>query len=280
MYRLYKKKVRVVIGKLGSNGRSIQGIRIAFYINMDDTKETNTGIVSLYNLSNETIGLLEKENTSIILSIGYDDEETSILFIGDVVEYKNEYNGVDTITKITLKDGYISLTNSKITLSFSEGSTSKQIINKIISVLNVTTADYSLLPNFVYKQGFSFIGGIGSALDTILARIGYKWTITNNVLVITKPNETNNKTISQFLSLETGLVSQPKRLKDSNIKTKIKENRLMDGWQFECLIIPSIKPNSLIKVEHANINGIFLVKSVQYYGDTHDSTWLCQIKAI
>ena len=201
MSRLFKRKAQVIIKKLESTySKLLDGVRISFDIDMDDNKETNTGKVNIYNLSEETIGLLEQKDVSIILKIGYDGKELSTLFIGNVVEYEHDFNGFDTITKITLKDGYIPLTSKKLSLSFTENSNTKQIIEKIVGELNLAKSDYSLLPNYIYKQGFSFIGAPGTALDIILARIGYQWTIANNILIITKPNESNKQTIAQFLS--------------------------------------------------------------------------------
>tara|TARA_R110002012_G_scaffold215674_6_gene386728 strand:- start:1630 stop:2478 length:849 start_codon:yes stop_codon:yes gene_type:complete len=280
MSRLFKRKAQVIIGKLGSKGRLLDGVRISFDIDMDDNRETNTGKVNIYNLSEETIGLLEQKDVSVILKIGYDGEELSTLFIGNVVEYERDFNGSDVVTKITLKDGYIPLTNKKLSLSFAENSNTKQIIEKIVGELNLAKSDYSLLPNYIYKQGFSFIGAPGTALDIILARIGYQWIIVNNVLIITKPNESNKQVISQFLSPQTGLIDKPKRFKEKSVKTKTKDNKLIDGWKINSLIIPSIQPKNLIKVESSEIKGIFLVKSVRFNGDTEDSKWLCKIQAI
>lgn len=280
MGRLFKGKAQVIIGKLGSTGRLLEGVRISFDIDMDDNKETNTGKVNIYNLSEETIGLLEQKDVSLILKIGYDEEELSTLFIGNVVEYEPDFNGSDVITKITLKDGYIPLTSKKLSLSFAENSNTKQIIEKIVGELNLTKGDYSLLPNYIYKQGFSDEGSPGKILDNVLARIGYEWVITNNALIITKPNESNKQVISQFLSPQTGLLNKPKRFKEKSVKTKIKENKLIDGWKINSLIIPSIQPKNLIKVQSSEVNGTFLVKSVKFNGDTEGDNWLCQIQAI
>jgi hypothetical protein len=280
MSRLFKRKAQVLIGKLGSTGRLLDGVRISFDIDMEDNKETNTGKINIYNLSEETIGLLEQKDISVILKIGYDGEELSTLFIGNVVEYEHDFNGFDVITKITLKDGYIPLTSKKLALSFAPDSNTKQIINKIVGELNLAKGDYSALPNYVYKQGFSFIGSPGNALDIILARIGYEWTIANNVLIITKPNESEKQVIAQYLSPETGLIDKPKRFKEKEVKTKTKKNKLIDGWKINCLIIPSIQPKNLIRVKSSSIEGTFLVKKVKFNGDTEDSNWLCQIEAI
>lgn len=282
--RLFKRNAQLLIGKIGEVGRLLEGVRISFEIEMTDNRTTNTGKIDIYNLSQETIGLLEQKDASCILKIGYDDEELSTLFIGNIVEFEHDFTGSDIITKVSCKDGYIPLTEKKLSLSFAADSTSKQIIDKIVSELNLTKGDYSEILSYVYKQGFSFVGSPGKALELVLSRIGYEWTIVNNVLVISKENESNNKTIMQLLSPETGLLDKPKRFKDRQIRviktSATKKNKLLDGWKIKSLIIPSIQPKSLIKVESEELDGIFLVKAVKFTGDTHDNSWYAEIDAI
>lgn len=273
----------MVIGKLGETGKQIDGLRFAFDIEMNDSRETNKGSINIYNLSTETIGLLEQKDASIIIKAGYDDEELSTLFIGNIIEFEHDFNGADIITKVKCKDGYIPLTAKKIALSFAPGSNTQQIVKKIVAELNLTKGDYSTIPNLVYNQGFSFIGTPGTALNTILARTGWEWTIVNNTLVISKENESNNETIMQYISPGTGLLDKPKRFKDSikaTKKTTNKKNKLLDGWKIKSLIIPSIQPKSLISVSSEELEGIFLVKAVKFVGDTHDQDWYAEIDAV
>lgn len=283
--RLFKRNAQLLIGKIGEQGRLLEGVRISFEIEMTDNRTTNTGKIDVYNLSQETIGLIEQKDASCILKIGYDDKELSTLFIGNIVEFEHDFTGADVITKISCKDGYIPLTAKKLSLSFAADSTTKQIIDKIVAELNLTKGDYSEIPSYIYKQGFSFIGSPGKALELVLSRIGYEWTIVNNVLVISKENESNNTTIMQHLSPSTGLLDdKPKRFKDRQIRviktSATKKNKLLDGWKIKSLIIPSIQPKSLISVESEELEGIFLVKAVKFSGDTHDNTWYAEIDAI
>lgn len=278
--RLFKRKTQLIIGKIGSEGRQIDGLRYAFDIEMTDARETNKGKISIWGLAEESKGLLEQKDASIFINIGYDDQDFSTLFIGNIVEFEEKIDDVGYVVEVTCKDGYIPLTNKKISLSFTAGATTKQIINKIIADLNLTKGDYSSLPDYVYNQGFSFIGSPGAALDIVLSRIGYEWTIINNVLVISQDNKSPNETIMQFLSPKTGLIGRPSRFKEKAVKTKVKKNKLMDGWKINSLIIPSIQPKSLISVESETVTGIFLIKSVKFTGDTHDNNWNAEIDAI
>lgn len=287
MVRLFKRKVQLIIGKLNQpNAVLLEGLRVSFEIEMTDGKETNTASLEIFNLSKESLGLLEQNDVSIILKIGYDDEEFTTLFIGNVVEYEYDYDDVDLVVKVKLKDGYIPLTQKRLALSFASNSNSKQIINRIAGELNLTKGDYSTIPNINYAQGFSFVGSPSNALDIVLARIGYEWTIANNVLIITKQNETNSKTVVQYLSPETGLLNSPKRFKSEQTKetkarkTSCRDNKLINGWNIECLIIAGLVPKSLIKVKSAEVEGVFLIKNVRFNGDTEYGDWKATIEAI
>ena len=282
MTKLFKRKAQLTIGKLGEEKQlSLEGFRIYFDIEMNDKKETNTATISIYNLSEKTLGLLEQKNISISLKIGYEEEkELSTIFIGNVIGLDQDFKETDVITKITLKDGYFALSDTKLSLSFSENSNTKQIIDRIVGVLNLAKADYSSIPNYIYKQAFSCIGSPSKILDTVLARIGYEWTIVNNVLIISQKNKTNSKIPAQFLSPKTGLVNKPKRFKEKSVKTKVKDDESVDGWEIESLILPSLQPKNLIKVESSEIKGVFLIKSIRFVGDTHAAKWICAIKGI
>lgn len=281
-YRLFKRKAQVTVGKLGETGKQIDGVRFSFSIEMTDTKHTNKGSIDIYNLSEETLGYLEQKDASIIIKTAYDDQEFSTLFIGNITEFETDFNGVDIVTKVKCRDGYIPLTERKLSLSFAAGSNTQQIVKNITAQLNLNKGDYSKIPNLSYKQGFSFVGAPGTALDTVLARSGWEWTIVNNTLIVSKENESSNETIMQYISPDTGLVDQPKRFKERARagKTKVKKNRLLDGWKIKSLIIPSIQPKSLIKVSSKELDGTFLVKAVKFTGDTHSQDWYAEIDAM
>jgi hypothetical protein len=282
--KLFNRRTQLLIGKLGEKGTLIEYARIAFDIEMNDKRETNTGTIQVWNLSQEIIGVLDDKDISVILKVGYGEEDPSIIYIGNIIEFKHDYQGVDLITSITLKDGYIPLANRKLSLSFAAGSSSKQIINKIVADLNFIKNDYSDLPDFIYRQGFSFIGSPSQALDIVLARIGYEWTIANNVLIISKNNKTSKTVEAQLLTKETGLLDSPQRIKQKPTKringSNVRDAKGLDGWLVKSLILAGLIPKNLIKVESQTATGVFLIKQVRFVGDTHADDWLAEMEVI
>lgn len=276
--QLFDRIYSLSIGK-DNTVTTFDALRFSFAVSSDDTKNTNTADLTIYNLSKEHLGLLEEKNTYIIIKVGYSNE-LSTLFRGDIVEYENSHNAPDTLVKIKARDGYTALSEKKISLSFAENSNTKQIIDKIVSELNFTKSSYLSMPSFVYKQGFSFVGLVGNALDKILSRVKYEWVVINNALIISEPNKSPTTHEAQLLTPQTGLLSMPERFKATKVKTKTADTKLSDGWKFQALIIPSLQPKNLIKVQTNDINAVFMIKSIAFLGDTHGNNWKCNIEAI
>ena len=152
--QLFDRIYSLSIGK-DNTVTTFDALRFSFAVSSDDTKNTNTADLTIYNLSKEHLGLLEEKNTYIIIKVGYSNE-LSTLFRGDIVEYENSHNAPDTLVKIKARDGYTALSEKKISLSFAENSNTKQIIDKIVSELNFTKSSYLSMPSFVYSFRFLF----------------------------------------------------------------------------------------------------------------------------
>ena len=137
------------------------------------------------------------------------------------------------------------------------------------------------MPNLIYKDGFSFAGKPGKALDIILKRSGFEWVIDNNALIITKIGEAKNDKVVQYLSKETGLLSSPKRFQQKPLAMKRIEypKTIKTGWKFSSLIIPTLSPKNLVQVESEEGSGIFQLLTVNFKGDTRDNDWFADMEA-
>ena len=126
----------------------------------------------------------------------------------------------------------------------------------------------------------SFSGSPGKALDIVLERVGFGWTIVNNALIISRPNDAVGDIPAQFISASSGMLEVPYRFKEPKVKTKKKNSKLVDGWRIRSLIIPSLQPKSLIEVDSKEISGVFLIKKVVFSGDTHTNEWNAEMECL
>ncbi len=279
--RLFNRKAELIVGKPGEKGRLIKDLRMSFTILKTDSKETNPAKIEIYNLNRDTRGIFEEEGSRVQLSVGYEGQDTlNTIFIGDILSFSPEYTGTDNIFTVICKDGYVALDQAKFTLGFDEGSTSRQILNSIITKLksefNLASATGENIPNLKYENGFSYVGKAQGILDKILSRVNHDWIIDNNNLIISPTGSTNETTFAQLLSKDTGMLGQPRRVKQQPVKSKGGRGKTFDGWVVRSLIIPGLNPKQRIVVNSEKedlINREFLIKTSKYTGDTRGNAW-------
>ena len=88
---IWNRQYRVRIGKNNSVGREIgkpnentgRAIRCSFSCEVGDSSSSNTGKITLWNLSDETLRLLEQEDCLIELLAGYGDDLPVIIHLGN-----------------------------------------------------------------------------------------------------------------------------------------------------------------------------------------------------
>lgn len=277
---LFNRKVELTVGKPGSEGRLIKDLRIAFDILKTDSKETNAAKIEIYNLTRETRGFFEEEGAFVKLNVGYEGEpKLSTLFTGDILSFSPEPTGVDNIFTVICKDGFLTLDQAKLSISFDEGSTSRQILSLLTSKLkaefNLSSIIGDRIPNIIYNNGFSYVGKAAGALDKVLARVKHDWIIDNNNLIISPIGSSSGESVVQLLDKETGLLSKPQRVKQQPVKSKGGRGKTFDGWQIKSLIIPGLAPKQRVKVVSIieDINKVFLIKNARYIGDTRSNIW-------
>ena len=97
---IWDRQYRVRIGKNNSVGREIgkpnektkRVIRCSFSCEIGDSSSSNTGKITLWNLADETLRLLEQEDCLIELRAGYGDD-LPVIMGGSLTCFETETNG-------------------------------------------------------------------------------------------------------------------------------------------------------------------------------------------
>ena len=136
-----------------------------------------------------------------------------------------------------------------------------------------------------YKNGFSFYGQTKDALTEICDALGLSWSIQNNILnVILAGGTSTNRGL--VFSPQSGLVGVPERIvqaeyksnksnpkKTAKKKAKKEKPRKKAGWRINTLLVPSVNPADLVKVESKFITGWFRVEKVSHRGEYNGQNW-------
>ena len=281
----WKQVYRIVFPKLNITFEN--NLHIGFQIGKDTTKESNKAKLEIYNLSEATRKKIELADTEVEIYAGYERAGGAILaFRGTVTYGFTRDAGTDCITTLDLADGTVALRDSYCSLSYAPGTSAKTIIQRCANEMGVPVVygdDVGELES--YKNGFSFYGQAKDALTEICNALGLSWSIQNNILNIILAGGTSTNRGLVF-SPQSGLVGVPERItqaeyksnksnpkKTQKEKAKKEEPRKKAGWKINTLLVPSVNPADMVKVESKWITGWFRVEKVSHSGDYNGTNW-------
>ena len=281
----WKQVYRIVFPKLNITFEN--NLHIGFSIEKDTSKESNKAKLEIYNLSEATRKKIELADTEVEIYAGYERAGGAILaFKGTVTYGFTRDAGTDCITTLDLADGTVALRDSYCSLSYAPGTSAKTIIQRCANEMGVPVVygdDVGELES--YKNGFSFYGQAKDALTEICNALGLSWSIQNNILNIILAGGTSTNRGLVF-SPQSGLVGVPERItqaeyksnksnpkKTQKEKAKKEEPRKKAGWKINTLLVPSVNPADMVKVESKWITGWFRVEKVSHRGDYNGTNW-------
>lgn len=183
----FDKKISAVIyPKLRTaSAVKISGIRVSFEIEKTESVASNKADVRLFNLSQETRNFLGEADMMLNLYAGYGNS-VSMIFSGDISKVISSRSGADIITSVSVADGMAVLSKSRVNFTLSKNSSTHDAIDQCIKSLGVGKGFISLPPEKKYPRGYSFAGSSTFLLENILKPEGYKFSIQNNKIQITK----------------------------------------------------------------------------------------------
>ena len=281
----WKQVYKIIFPKLNISFEN--NLHIGFSIEKDSTKESNKAKLEIYNLSDATRKKIELADTEVEIYAGYERAGGAILCFRGTVTYGFTRDvGTDCITTLDLADGTVALRDSYCSLSYAPGTSAKTIIQRCANEMGVPVVygeDVGELES--YKNGFSFIGQAKDGLTEICDALGLSWSIQNNILNIILAGGTSTNRGLVF-SPQSGLVGVPERIVQAEYKsnksnpkktqkerTKKEKPRKKAGWKIQTLLVPSVNPADLVKVESKWIEGWFRVEKVSHRGDYNGTNW-------
>ena len=281
----WKQVYRIVFPKLDITFEN--NLHIGFQIDKDTTKESNKAKLEIYNLSDATRKKIEVPDTEVEIYAGYEKAGGAILaFKGSVTYGFTRDAGTDCITTLDLADGTKAMRDSYCSLSYAPGTSAKTIIQRCANEMGVPVVygdDVGELES--YQNGYSYIGQADGALTEICNALGLSWSIQNNILNIILAGGTSTNRGLVF-SPQSGLVGVPERIiqaeyksnksnpkKTAKKKAKKEKPRKKAGWKIQTLLVPSVNPGDMVKVESKWITGWFRVEKVSHRGDYNGTNW-------
>ncbi|MGV2908599.1 phage protein [Achromobacter sp. AGC25] len=298
----FDRVYRLLVGKSGAQGLEIvPPIRITFNIAKTAAEEPNDGKITLYNLAAETHRTLEEPGLRCVLYAGYAEEGGPLLMAsGSIVFAYTRYGPPDVVTELTVKDGYIEVRDTAVSIGLGPGARARDIIRDIARQMGLPLVMAEDVPDRRWEQGFSFYGAARTALHKVTQGTGLEWSIQNQQLqVVQRLGTTRRQAV--VLALDSGLLGQPERTREAateKAKSKGKASgragagmsgaaatpasaqQQRDGWKVKSLLLPTISPGDLVKLESRSVEAFQRVETVRHTGDSEAGDWQTELTLV
>jgi archaellin len=245
------RKVGLVVGQSsGGNGLDLSSMQIHFQVSQQDTETPSTAIIRVFNLSDNTEKMIQKEFQNVVLQAGYEGEGNyGQIFTGTIKQFKRgRLNAKDSYLDILAADGDKAYNFALVNKSLAAGSSVKdrvETIGQAFEKYDVSTGTLQGLDKAtaatggVLPRGKVMFGLAKDQLGAPTATAGVSWNIQDGKLVTTPltgyaPGE------AIVLNSRTGMIGTPEATQN--------------GIEVQCLLNPKIRIGTRVQIDNKLIN--------------------------
>lgn len=290
----FDRVYRLLVGKPNQKGLEIgQPMRVTFEVSKDAQEEPNDHKIRIYNLAADTRRALEEPGLRCVLYAGYAEEGGPLLMAsGSVVYAYTWYELPDVVTELAVKDGYTEVRDTAVSIGLGPGAQASAIIRDVARQMGLPLVVADDVPDRRWQQGFSFYGAARTALHKVTQGTGLEWSIQNQQLqVVRRRGTTRRKAV--VLAADTGLIGYPERTREAaREKARVRDSQTnddvrlvsarqqLDGWRVTSLLLPTINPGDLVKLESRTVQAFQRVEAVRHYGDSAGGDWQSELQLV
>lgn len=278
------RKYELIIGNYQSgDGLLIQDLQVTFDISKSSNNKdkTNSAAIEIYNLSDESLKILDTDYPAAVFSAGYRDIGLKRLFSGEVTLVSTRKSGTDRITQIVMGSGYQALNHQLLSQLTAPGRNVRDVLEEIRKAIpGVSRGVYNgtnLNNNLLY--GYPLMGTPKEMLNELSEKYSLDYQVEDDVLYVHDKGRANTENFAQayVFSGTTGLIESPYRV---NLQTKRskKDKVKKQGVQFKSLLNPDIQAGDIIKLEDTELDGFYKVDDLRHNGSYRDTPWYTEYK--
>ena len=283
---IWDRQYRVRIGKNNSVGREIgkpnektkRAIRCSFSCEIGDSSSSNTGKITLWNLADETLRLLEQEDCLIELRAGYGDD-LPVIMGGSLTCFETETNGADRQTTIEFVDSFTSARDTTVSVVNGE-----KIVRDVAQEMG---CEVKLSPKakMIDFKNFAFVGTGKTLIGRLCDRSKLRWSVQNGIIQICALDEPLTMA-AYVLSADSGMIGSPKPFFESastssksstskNASSNTTKRKAKKGIEVTYCLNGHIQIDDYVKVESREDKGNYRASKIRFIGDTEGDDWKC-----
>lgn len=274
---LFGRRATVQVGDLLIDAGGGTGLDVDFTarrgvkVSKGATKpQPNTCDLSIFNLNADHRKQIEQPTTPgaakakvpVVVSAGYRGRQT-VIFSGELRAGHSLRNGSTWVTELTTGDGDDALTQTRLSIALSKGSTAEHGIRQILGALGVGEGNLSAgvtrlkeqaLAAQLFSRGVVLKGAAAELMTHFCRSVGLEWSIQGGALQLTAIGQPlGGQAI--VVDAEHGMLGAP------TVDTK-------GILSVKTEMLPDIAPGVAIAVNALEFTGGFRVLSVETHGDT------------
>lgn len=282
--RNFDRQYRLACGQGGTTGFEVGEtskeqpipLHISFSIQKSETETQNTGKVSIWNLNDEHLSVLNKKDCALSLRAGY-GTRLNLIFAGIISFAVTKRDGANRVTEIEVVDNLVEIRDTYVSVAYKGKVNTKSVMDDVASQMGVAVT-YSYNAKFVdLPNGYSYVGQAKNIMDKMCKCSGLTWSLQNGVMQVKCPNDVMKKEV-YLLNAESGMIGTPARVVVSQADSSGGENVL--GWDVEYFLNGAIHIDDYVRVESDTVNGYFRVYSLDIAGDNVSGDWYCKARLL
>lgn len=281
----FDRQYRVRIGENGADGRELgkrsettgRALRCQFSCEVGESVSSNTGKITLWNLADETLQLLEKEDCLIELSAGYGDD-IPVIMGGTLTSVVTSGDSADRQTTIEFADSFTSARDNTVSISYSGSVNGKRIVEDAARAIGCEIR-YSKSVEFPDLKNFAFVGAGKSLVGKICKKANLRWSIQNGIIQICAVDEPIT-TAAYRIAPDTGLIGSPTPVFESASTSDKSKNtskrKAKKGVEAKYLLNGHVHVDDYVRLESRKITGNYRPSKINFVGDTDGEDWYCK----
>lgn len=240
----------------------------------------NKSSARIYGINESNRNLITSRAKRIRLFAGYN--VLKLIATGDIVITTPKYEQPDWSIEVIFGDGQSAYQSSRTTISFSEGTSVKDIIAKLSQNMGLAIRQLPEQLKESINSGLSLSGLTKDAMDIITKDFGLDWSIQDDEIVVTQSEKSANYDIV-VINGSSGLIGTP-------LATPT-------GVNFTAQLNPDIRPKGIIEInsdswavdngqsaiaidDNRKFNGKYQVRNVTYTGNNYGGPFGVTVEAV
>ena len=272
------------------DGLTISNLQVTFDISKssNNTEKTNSASIEIYNLSAESLKVLDIDYPYAVFSVGYGGlngltPNVKRVFAGQVTNVTTRRRGTDRVTQILMGDGYVELNHTVMSKLVAPGRTVKDVAEDIRKAIpNVSRGVYNgtnINSSLIY--GYPLQGTPRDMLDELSKKYNLEWQLNDGDLYVHDKGRANDENFSDafVISRNSGLIENAYRASGDRRKSEKDEDK-KQAVQWTQLLNPELVPGSIVKLEDTFIEGWYKLTEVRHSGGWRDAAWHTECRAV